>query len=461
MSKERKSLALCIEEAGGLWGVPVETRVRILLQMIRIVEDRHARNEFGGGMDLGSFEMQGNLTERNLSIRSVRSSTTRDSEPDSNTLDATSANSPSHPRAEDLLAPEVRAGNRPDRNADTFALASIGLFVLTGRIDADIDAGYPFDVELAAAVDSLRPGLATGPNQRFLSYPRLKEALEASLRDVSKARRKENTLVLLAKHGGETLLAAAAVISSLFLLIDPAGVGARLVKLDYDLMHRTTFPGSAPPLEEVTVIKMDERSYDELGQPRSGSWDRSLHARLIDKLTEFGARAIAFDVLFIDGYVPQAHTRALADSMSASGQVVVAATIEAGGVGSIATNRLILPTELIAAAAVPGIVEHADSPDLGNGVPGISKHVGAFHDTPGFAEAALIAASMEPAAAREGRLWIRHYGPQGTLPSVSYVDVLNNADSFADLIRGRSSSSVRQLATSTCIALLTPGGADL
>ena len=38
--------------------------------------------------------------------------------------------------------------------------------------------------------------------------------------------------------------------------------------------------------------------HKELAQPRNAAWDRALHARLVERLTQAGARAIVFDIVF-------------------------------------------------------------------------------------------------------------------------------------------------------------------
>ena len=54
---------------------------------------------------------------------------------------------------------------------------------------------------------------------------------------------------------------------------------------------------AAPP--EVVLITLDKESSDVFGLPNQPSkWPRSYHARLIDNLTQQGARVIAFDLLF-------------------------------------------------------------------------------------------------------------------------------------------------------------------
>ena len=57
-------------------------------------------------------------------------------------------------------------------------------------------------------------------------------------------------------------------------------------------------PPEAPPVEDIVIVDIDSRSLYKLGRYRQ--WPRSYHAKLIDRLFEDGALAVAFDVLFID-----------------------------------------------------------------------------------------------------------------------------------------------------------------
>ncbi|HXI51714.1 MAG TPA: CHASE2 domain-containing protein, partial [Candidatus Saccharimonadales bacterium] len=52
--------------------------------------------------------------------------------------------------------------------------------------------------------------------------------------------------------------------------------------------------------DDVVLVYLDEQSHRELQQPLNAPWDRSLHARLVDRLTQAGARAIVFDIVFSD-----------------------------------------------------------------------------------------------------------------------------------------------------------------
>ena len=57
--------------------------------------------------------------------------------------------------------------------------------------------------------------------------------------------------------------------------------------------------GERQPSQDVVVVAIDRASTNEMGLPTQlDRWPRSYHAKLVDVLTEMGAQAIAFDVLF-------------------------------------------------------------------------------------------------------------------------------------------------------------------
>ncbi len=74
------------------------------------------------------------------------------------------------------------------------------------------------------------------------------------------------------------------------------GVGDALTNLSFDIPF--AFRGPVVP-EEVVIVYMDEESHAALGQqPRFDLWDRTIHAQLIRKMRDYGAKAVAFDVWF-------------------------------------------------------------------------------------------------------------------------------------------------------------------
>ncbi len=82
------------------------------------------------------------------------------------------------------------------------------------------------------------------------------------------------------------------------LLISLTPFGAILEEnLGLDRLFTLRGVRTAPP--EVVLVTLDKESSDLFGLPNQPSkWPRSYHARLIDHLTQQGARVIAFDLLF-------------------------------------------------------------------------------------------------------------------------------------------------------------------
>ena len=82
----------------------------------------------------------------------------------------------------------------------------------------------------------------------------------------------------------------------------------------------------APP--DVIVVAAESASENKLNLPTSlTKWPRSLHARLIDKLSDKNAAVIAFDIFFRDSRSPQDDHR-LAKSIQRAGNIVLVEELE-------------------------------------------------------------------------------------------------------------------------------------
>ncbi len=82
------------------------------------------------------------------------------------------------------------------------------------------------------------------------------------------------------------------IISLIFSVIKP-GFLERLEWDYYDLRMRARKP--VKPLDKVVLVSIDEKSLDEIGR---WPWPRTQIAKLIDLLTEYGAKVIGFDIVF-------------------------------------------------------------------------------------------------------------------------------------------------------------------
>lgn len=117
---------------------------------------------------------------------------------------------------------------------------------------------------------------------------------------------------------------------------------------------------SAPP--EVVVIAIDKASSLQLGLPvMPNLWPRSLHARLIENLSEAGAKIIAFDLRFDAPGIAPKDDVVLARAMGRAGNVVIVERLDEeedpfAGDGSQAyfgsIEKTATPVPVIAEAAV-------------------------------------------------------------------------------------------------------------
>ena len=202
-----------------------------------------------------------------------------------------------------------------------------------------------------------------------------------------------------------------------------------LVK-SYDLL--LVWRGEAAARDAVLVY-LDEVSHEKLGQRLDAPWDRALHARLIDRLTAAGARAIVFDIVFKDPNPDKpGPDEALAKAIKASGRVILAA--DNVRIGQKA-KQIYPPFDLLRnSAGGIGSAEVLPDRDLevrthppGDPLPSLSWA------TAEFLGAKL--AGLEPE--RAGELWMNYYGPPNFLPWRSYYEALDPARVSDDFFRDK------------------------
>lgn len=87
--------------------------------------------------------------------------------------------------------------------------------------------------------------------------------------------------------------AASAVLVGLFLWA--TNIGDAWTNASYDYLFRFS---RFSVTNQVVVILMDNEAYSKLGQNRGQAWDRSIHAKLFNKLADDGAVLVAPDIQF-------------------------------------------------------------------------------------------------------------------------------------------------------------------
>ncbi len=192
-----------------------------------------------------------------------------------------------------------------------------------------------------------------------------------------------------------------------------------LTEWSYDLLfvaHREAVPS------EVLVVYMDDESHRTLNQPWFQSWDRSLHARLLQKLKAMGALAVVFDILFDlpDPEDPTGDLRFI-EAIRGYGKVILAGVIE----------PILLNGEIVGHKPVPPFEEFRSVASWGLAEAGGEDRHARLHSRsdpriPTLAWKAAALTGHVPEEDRLGERWLRFYGPPGALPSVSYAQMFQD-----------------------------------
>jgi HD-GYP domain-containing protein (c-di-GMP phosphodiesterase class II) len=179
---------------------------------------------------------------------------------------------------------------------------------------------------------------------------------------------------------------------------------------------------------EVVVVGIDDATFADLG----ASWPfrRSLHARVVDRLHQAGARAIVYDVQFTE-HTKDSEDLALYDALGRAGGAVLA-TSESDGRGG--TNVLGGDENLRAIGA------RAAASDLTNDSTGaVERFPYAVRGLPSMAVVTAERVTGRPvdrSRFERGQARIDFRGGPGTIRTVSFSDVLRGRVDPA-LLRGR------------------------
>lgn len=233
-------------------------------------------------------------------------------------------------------------------------------------------------------------------------------------------------------------------------------VGNWFANLSYDLLF--LFKPSITPKEAV-IVYMDEKSYHEMRQ-QPATWNRALHARLLDRLTEDQARAVVFDIVFENAMATETD-ELLRHAIATNGKVVLAAAFSSEPRPGMSSLSLVLPydrfldvAESWGIAELPARREDIKRQLLPNSEFGFS-----------LPWAAARASGGNPSENFDGKGWLNYYGPHGTIPNISYSDAASQLPGFfRDKVVFVGSKPIVQYAFAQADELRTPysrwGGAS-
>jgi len=210
---------------------------------------------------------------------------------------------------------------------------------------------------------------------------------------------------------------------------------AELKSLDLRFQLR----GAIAPTLPIVLVSIDEDSFDELNQ--RWPWPRTLHANLIDRLAEGGARLIAIDVLFPEPAEDPESDKTLARALKNARNVVLAAefTEVPGPFGKKQSMKLPIP-ELRDSALAYGPVNLVTDDD---GVVRRARTALEMHNRtfPSFAYqiASALKGERSPEKARSAGalIGINFRGPARSYPIIPYYRIVTGEippESFRDKI---------------------------
>jgi CHASE2 domain-containing sensor protein len=198
------------------------------------------------------------------------------------------------------------------------------------------------------------------------------------------------------------------------------GVAAResgaLAPLERETLKTRFDVRGTEPVEGIVVVGIDAKTFTVLNH--NWPFPRSKHAQLVRFLHEAGARAIVYDVQFTEQTKP-AQDFALYDAIGDAGGAILA-TSESDGHGH---TRVLGGDDNLQA-----INSRAAASDLRNDTSGaiasFPREVGGLESIAVATTERIAHHTPDRAGFRDGRAWIDYRGPPGTIPTVSFSDVL-------------------------------------
>jgi CHASE2 domain-containing sensor protein/class 3 adenylate cyclase len=221
-------------------------------------------------------------------------------------------------------------------------------------------------------------------------------------------------------------LTAALITALCGLAIWAVPFGDKWANASYDSLYRF---GNRAPTNKLALILMDDTACQTLGQTRQ-SWDRALHAELLNRLADARCPLVVFDILFKSPRAPETDAK-LAEAMRRHGHVVLMSKVTDPRVRTIEAGQVIRPAKLF--------LDAATNYGIGQASPGLI--VRQHWPFPASADDQFLSLPLVAARLAGARLsdqsqqqWLRYYGELGPWESFPYNFALTNTSYFRDKI---------------------------
>src|ERR1051325_3011851 len=203
-------------------------------------------------------------------------------------------------------------------------------------------------------------------------------------------------------------------------------LGDRWIHASYDYLFLF---GAREVTNPPVLIMMDNDAYHDMHQVRDQAWDRSLHAKLLNRLADDGCALTVFDVFFEEQREPASTDEALAAAMRRQKKIVLAARQSESALGKpIESVSPIPPEELFVTAAQTNWGVACVDP-IGDKI--VRLHW-PFPDDASFESLPAVAARVAGARWSSDGLerWLRYYGERGAWTALSYHHALEADTNF-------------------------------
>ena len=199
--------------------------------------------------------------------------------------------------------------------------------------------------------------------------------------------------------------------------------GEPLMRLSYNLPFIVR---SNLDTDKVTLVYLDEQSAKQLHQPIDDVWNRALHVRLVDRLTQDNARLVFYDIVFDQPATDLAADVAFADSIQRNGKVILGATLEKiERMGGVSRKTVAAPTKPLRKAAAGWGILAFDPVDPDYGVREIFLGTSLIPSATWKAAQVLGAGITRESRETAVNLWVNYYGPRDTFPSINFAQALD------------------------------------
>jgi len=168
---------------------------------------------------------------------------------------------------------------------------------------------------------------------------------------------------------------------------------------------------------DIVLVAIDDTTFSDL--QRSWPFPRSLHARVIDELRMARAGQIVYDVQFTEP-TKRREDLALYNAIGDAGGAILATSESENGHTNVLGGDDNLRTINSRAAASPLLN------DTSGAIASFPREVGGLESIAVAATKRLTGEAPDPEGFRGNKAWIDYRGPPGTVPTVSFSDVLND-----------------------------------